>query len=99
MAARSLEDENCYFCGRQEVACVQMMVQKDPDASVNHSCGVGITKLTMLCGGSWKRDYGELYTGTKEETPDTDKGPSSGLPRQSSTLPPLVFCKRSKEGL
>ena len=35
----------------------------------------------------WKRGYGRLYLGTKEETPDTDKGLPSGLPRQRSTLP------------
>jgi len=29
----------------------------------------------------------ETHTGTKEETPDTDKGSPGGLPRQSSTLP------------
>ena len=37
--------------------------------------------------GYWKRDYGDPYPGTKEETPDTDNGSTSGLLRQSSTLP------------
>ena len=27
----------------------------------------------MRCGGNWKRDYGDSYTGTKGETPDTAK--------------------------
>ena len=28
----------------------------------------------MRSGGDWKRNYGRPYTGTKGETPDTDKG-------------------------
>jgi len=49
----------------------------------------GKSACCVRCGGGWKRDYGESYTGTKEETPDTDKGAPSGLPRQSSTDIPL----------
>ena len=41
----------------------------------------------MRSGGSWKRGYGSAYTGTKGETPETDKADPSGLPRQLSTLP------------
>jgi hypothetical protein len=29
----------------------------------------------VRCGGNWKRDYGESYTGTQGETPDTAKEP------------------------
>jgi len=32
-----------------------------------------IRMLRAMWGG-WKRDYGRPYTGTKGETPDTDKG-------------------------
>jgi len=41
----------------------------------------------VRCGGSWKRSYGTTYTGTKGETPDTDKVAPSEPPRQLSTLP------------
>ena len=44
-------------------------------------------RLLRAMRRGWKRDYGVLYPGTKEETPDTDKGSPSGLPRQPSTLP------------
>ena len=44
----------------------------------------------VRCGGSWKRDYGLPYPGTKGETPDTDKGRPNGLPRQLSTLPGIL---------
>ena len=44
----------------------------------------------MRCGGSWKRSYGTTYTGTKGETPNTDKVGPSELPRQISTLPAYV---------
>jgi hypothetical protein len=27
----------------------------------------------VRCGGDWRRDYGDFYTGTKGETPDTAK--------------------------
>ena len=27
----------------------------------------------MRCGGDWRRAYGDFYTGTKGETPDTAK--------------------------
>jgi len=27
----------------------------------------------VRCGGNWKRDYGDSYTGTQGETPDTAK--------------------------
>jgi hypothetical protein len=33
------------------------------------------------------RDYGDFYTGTKEETPDYSQGAACGLPRQLPTLP------------
>jgi len=39
----------------------------------------------VRCGGSWKRSYGTTYTGTKGETPDTDKVAPSEPPRQLST--------------
>ena len=32
----------------------------------------------MRCGGSWKRDYGTSYPGTKGETLDTDKERPTG---------------------
>ena len=32
----------------------------------------------VRCGGSWKRDYGPSYPGTKGETPDTDKERPTG---------------------
>jgi len=31
----------------------------------------------VRCGGNWKRDYGDSYTGTQGETPDTAKEPST----------------------
>jgi hypothetical protein len=31
--------------------------------------------------GRWKRSHGQLYTGTKGETLDTDKGLTYGPPR------------------
>ena len=40
----------------------------------------------MRGGGSWKRSHGHGYTGTKGETPDTDKPGPDGPPRQFPTL-------------
>jgi hypothetical protein len=45
----------------------------------------------VRCGGSWKRNYGTTYTGTKGEIPDTDKVGPSEPPRQLSTLPATVL--------
>jgi hypothetical protein len=44
----------------------------------------------VRCGGNWKRDYGDSYTGTQGETPDTAKEPptdyrASSRPYQQQT--------------
>ncbi len=48
-------------------------------------------------GRGWKRSYGAPYTGTQGETPDTAKGGSYGLPRQSFTR--QVYFKEAKQHL
>jgi len=48
-----------------------------------------LTHSSKRQGFGWKRDHGGPYPGTKEETPDTDKGSPSGLPQQFSILPPI----------
>jgi hypothetical protein len=45
-----------------------------------------VKRLESTRSISCTRRARDTCTGTKEETPDTDKGLPSGLPRQSSTL-------------
>jgi hypothetical protein len=43
----------------------------------------------VRCGGNWKRDYGDFYTGTQGETPDTAK--ESPTDYRASSRPYQVF--------
>ena len=42
----------------------------------------------MRCGGTWKRDYGDSYTGTQGETPDTAKEPPTDYRASSRPYQP-----------
>ena len=50
----------------------------------------------MRGGGSWKRDYGSSYTGTKGKTPDTAKEPPTDY--RASSRPYQVAFRRSMSG-
>ncbi|MGK0172400.1 MAG: hypothetical protein ACI9W2_004136, partial [Gammaproteobacteria bacterium] len=45
----------------------------NPCSEVNRGAQCGKSACCVRGGGGWKRSYGKVYTGTKGETPDTDK--------------------------
>jgi len=50
----------------------------------------------VRCGGNWKRDYGDSYTGTQGETPDTAKEPPTDY--RASSRPYRATGKTGKAG-
>jgi len=44
----------------------------------------------VRCGGNWKRDYGDSYTGTQGETPDTAKEPPTDYRASSRPYHPTA---------
>jgi hypothetical protein len=44
----------------------------------------------VRCGGNWKRDYGDSYTGTQGETPNTAKEPPTDYRASSQPYQVLI---------
>ena len=66
-----LDDEGVFYSGHSDgYVYLRETGEADNGTNMGLDSGGGVR-----CGGSWKRDYGDSYTGTKGETPDTAKEP------------------------